>query len=121
MSVYLINEYIYEDDLQLGKLKENCLLLKLYRKLRKSKQFSFNLPICKSSSYISSSYITSFQPEYSIKLCPIDHLFALGIYLLIFSGTVSVYKSLQIHLSTSYSLFITRELSLTTINCYTDN
>ena len=26
---------IYEDDLQLGKLKENCLLLKLYRKLRK--------------------------------------------------------------------------------------
>ena len=27
--------YIYEDDLQLGKLKENCLLLKLYRKLRK--------------------------------------------------------------------------------------
>ena len=25
----------YEDDLQLGKLKENCLLLKLYRKLRK--------------------------------------------------------------------------------------
>ena len=54
---------------------ENCLLLKLYRKLRKmflsprresnpqtvansfplilsSKQFSFNLPSCKSSSYI---------------------------------------------------------------------
>ena len=40
-----------EDDLQLGKLKENCLLLKLYRKLRKmflslrkrlsSKQFSY--------------------------------------------------------------------------------
>ena len=27
--------YVYEDDLQLGKLKENCLLLKLYRKLRK--------------------------------------------------------------------------------------
>ena len=27
--------YIYEDDLQFGKLKENCLLLKLYRKLRK--------------------------------------------------------------------------------------
>ena len=27
--------YIYEDDLQLGILKENCLLLKLYRKLRK--------------------------------------------------------------------------------------
>ena len=27
--------YIYEVDLQLGKLKENCLLLKLYRKLRK--------------------------------------------------------------------------------------
>ena len=27
--------YIYEDDLQLGKLKENCLLLQLYRKLRK--------------------------------------------------------------------------------------
>ena len=26
---------IYEDDLQLGKLMENCLLLKLYRKLRK--------------------------------------------------------------------------------------
>ena len=26
---------MYEDDLQLGKLKENCLLLKLYRKLRK--------------------------------------------------------------------------------------
>ena len=26
--------YIYEDDLQLGKLEENCLLLKLYRKLR---------------------------------------------------------------------------------------
>ena len=24
-----------KDDLQLGKLKENCLLLKLYRKLRK--------------------------------------------------------------------------------------
>ena len=24
---------MYEDDLQLGKLKENCLLLKLYRKL----------------------------------------------------------------------------------------
>ena len=30
-----IKSYIYEDDLQLGKLKENCLLLKLYRKLRK--------------------------------------------------------------------------------------
>ena len=27
--------YMYEDDLQLGKLKKNCLLLKLYRKLRK--------------------------------------------------------------------------------------
>ena len=27
--------YIYEDDLQLGKLKENYLPLKLYRKLRK--------------------------------------------------------------------------------------
>ena len=26
---------MYEDDLPLGKLKENCLLLKLYRKLRK--------------------------------------------------------------------------------------
>ena len=25
-----------KDDLQLGKLKENCLLLKLYRKLRKT-------------------------------------------------------------------------------------
>ena len=25
-----------KDDLQLGKLKENCLLLKLYRKLRKN-------------------------------------------------------------------------------------
>ena len=36
MSVYLINVYIcMKDDLQLGKLKENCLLLKLYRKLRK--------------------------------------------------------------------------------------
>ena len=37
MSVYLIIEYLYicmKDDLQLGKLKENCLLLKLYRKLR---------------------------------------------------------------------------------------
>ena len=37
MSVYLINVYIYicmKDDLQFGKLKENCLLLKLYRKLR---------------------------------------------------------------------------------------
>ena len=33
MSVYLINEYIcMKDDLQLGKLKENCLL---YRKLTK--------------------------------------------------------------------------------------
>ena len=33
MSVYLINEYIWlKDDLQLGKLKENCLLLKLYHK-----------------------------------------------------------------------------------------
>ena len=29
--------YMYmKDDLQLGKLKENCLLLKLYRKLRKN-------------------------------------------------------------------------------------
>ena len=27
--------YMYEDDLQLGKLKGNCLLLKLYLKLRK--------------------------------------------------------------------------------------
>ena len=27
--------YIYENDLQLGKLKVNCLLLKLNRKLRK--------------------------------------------------------------------------------------
>ena len=27
--------YMYEDDLQLGKLKENWLLLKLCRKLRK--------------------------------------------------------------------------------------
>ena len=36
MSVYLINEYIcMKNDLQLGKLKENCLLLKLHRKLRK--------------------------------------------------------------------------------------
>ena len=26
---------MYEDGLQLGKLKEDCLLLKLYRKLRK--------------------------------------------------------------------------------------
>ena len=26
---------MYEDDLQLGELKKNCLLLKLYRKLRK--------------------------------------------------------------------------------------
>ena len=26
---------MYEDDLQLGKLKENCLLFKLYCKLRK--------------------------------------------------------------------------------------
>ena len=34
MSVYLINEYqiCMKDDLQLGKLKENCLLLKLYHK-----------------------------------------------------------------------------------------
>ena len=30
------NDYIcMKDDLQLGKLKENCLLLELYRKLRK--------------------------------------------------------------------------------------
>ena len=39
MSVYLINVYIcMKDDKKikkLGKLKENCLLLKLYRKLRK--------------------------------------------------------------------------------------
>ena len=36
MSVYLINEYICtKDDLQRGKLKENCFLLKHYRKLRK--------------------------------------------------------------------------------------
>ena len=39
MSVYLINEYIYiymkMTQLQLGKLNENCSLLKLYRKLRK--------------------------------------------------------------------------------------
>ena len=28
--------YIYEDDMQLGKLKENCLLLKLYRKTQKN-------------------------------------------------------------------------------------
>ena len=34
-KIYNIYIYIYEDDLQLGKLKENCLLLKLYRKLRK--------------------------------------------------------------------------------------
>ena len=35
MSVYLISEYIcMKDDLQLGKLKENCFLLMLYRKLR---------------------------------------------------------------------------------------
>ena len=27
--------YMYEDDLQLGKLKENCLLLKFYRRLGK--------------------------------------------------------------------------------------
>ena len=26
-----------KDDLQLGKLKENCLLLKLYRKIRKKR------------------------------------------------------------------------------------
>ena len=26
---------MYEEDLQFGELKENCLLLKLYRKLRK--------------------------------------------------------------------------------------
>ena len=32
---YILLTNIYEDDLQLGKLKENCLLLKLYRKLRK--------------------------------------------------------------------------------------
>ena len=31
--------YIYEDDLQLGKLKENCLLLNLYRKLREMVTF----------------------------------------------------------------------------------
>ena len=31
----IIEIYMYEDDLQLGELKENCLLLKLYRKLRK--------------------------------------------------------------------------------------
>ena len=35
LKVILANIFIYEDDLQLGKLKENCLLLKLYRKLRK--------------------------------------------------------------------------------------
>ena len=29
--------YIYEDDLQLGKLKENYLLLKLYRKLNRTR------------------------------------------------------------------------------------
>ena len=33
--ILLTNIYVYEDDLQLSKLKENCLLLKLYRKLRK--------------------------------------------------------------------------------------
>ena len=33
MSVYLINRYIW-NDLQLDNLKVNCLLLKLYRKLR---------------------------------------------------------------------------------------
>ena len=27
-----------KDDLQLGKLKENCLLLKLYRKIRKKRE-----------------------------------------------------------------------------------
>ena len=36
MSVYLINKCIcMKDDLQLCKLKENCLLLKPYRKLRR--------------------------------------------------------------------------------------
>ena len=34
MSAYLFNRYI-RNDLQLGNLKVNCLLLKLYRKLRK--------------------------------------------------------------------------------------
>ena len=31
----IIRYICMKDDLQLGKLKENCLLLKLYRKLRK--------------------------------------------------------------------------------------
>ena len=37
MSVYLINEYIcMKDDFLLGKLKENCLLFKLYGKTQKN-------------------------------------------------------------------------------------
>ena len=43
-----------KDDLQLGILKENCLLLKLYRKLRKMFLKNVYLPSCKLShpSYI---------------------------------------------------------------------
>ena len=103
MFVYLINRYIW-NDLQLGKLNVNCLLLKLNRKLRKM----FLSPTRESNAQSSGCILAAIWVLVAQWLERLTEGQKISGSILMFMGLRNIFLSLRLSLSSKQFTFVSQ-------------